>query len=103
MSSDVLDVEDEKVYKTRLFYNSKVVPSKVDALLARKSQKCEVLGLNNVRSQDFSRTSELSLHTASQVRVVTPAQMLAIQYPKSHTMISATPVSTLSEAMQKSR
>ena len=31
-----LTAENEQLYKTRLFYNSKVVPTEIEALLARK-------------------------------------------------------------------
>ena len=40
---------------TRLFYSSKVVPTEVEALLARRHQNCTVLS-NSVKSCVFSRT-----------------------------------------------
>ena len=38
VSSDLGNVRDEKFYKTRFFYNSRVVPSNVDALLVGEHQ-----------------------------------------------------------------
>ena len=64
MSSDSLDVRDVKVYKARFFYNSRVLPSKVDALLARKRHKCEVSSSNTVRSQVFSKKAKQVCNTS---------------------------------------
>ena len=58
VSGDLGNIRDEKVYKTRFCYNSRVVPSKVDALLARRRQKCEVLSSNTVRSHVFNKTAQ---------------------------------------------
>ena len=58
VSGDLGVVKDEKVYKTRLFYNSRIVPSMVDALLARKRHKCEVLSSNTVKSHVFSKKAQ---------------------------------------------
>ena len=46
VSRVVSNVRDEKMYKTRFFYNTQVVPAKVDALLAARHQKfqyCQVM------------------------------------------------------------
>ena len=56
MSGDSGDVKDQKLYRTRFFYNSKVVPSKVDALLVRKRHIVDVSCKNHVRSRVFSKT-----------------------------------------------
>ena len=65
-SGDLIDVKDRKVYNTRFLYNSRAVPLKVDALLARKRHRCAILGSNTVRSHVFSRICEPSFHTISQ-------------------------------------
>ena len=49
-----LNVENGKVYNTRFFYNSKVVPSMVDALLAKKCQNSIVLSKKSEKSQKMS-------------------------------------------------
>ena len=67
VAGDSLDGKTRKMYNTRFFYNCRVVPLKVDALLARKHHRGEILGLDIVRSRVFSRVSELGLHTFSQV------------------------------------
>ena len=64
MSGDVGDIRDEKVYKSRFCYNSRVVPSKVDASLARRRQKCEVLCSNTVRSCVFNKTAQQVCNTS---------------------------------------
>ena len=64
VSGDLGDVTDEKAYKTRFFYNSRVVPSKVNALLTRKHHKCEVLSLNTVRSRVFNKTAQQVCNTS---------------------------------------
>ena len=53
--------------KLGFFYSSKVVPSEVEASLARRPQNCTVLSKNSVRSHVFSRTGMSSLCKASQV------------------------------------
>ena len=67
VSSDCLDVKDRRMYNTRFFYNSRVVPSKVDPLLARKCHRGEILGSNIVRSRIFSRVFQSSMHAVSRV------------------------------------
>ena len=62
-----LTAENDKVYNTRFFYSSKVVPTEVEALLARRPQNCTVLSKNFVRSRFFSRTGISSLCKVSQV------------------------------------
>ena len=53
-----------KKYKTKIFYNKQVVPSQVDALLAARRQKFQVLNPNTVRSHVFSRMVQQA-HDAS--------------------------------------
>ena len=52
----VSNVRDEKMYKTRFFYNTQVVPAKVDAFLAARRLKFQVLNPNTVRLRVFSKT-----------------------------------------------
>ena len=56
VSSVIDNVRDQKVYKTRYFYNAKVFPANVDVLLARRRQKCQVLRSNGVRSRVICST-----------------------------------------------
>ena len=58
VSGDSGDVRDEKMYRTRFFYNSKVVPSKVNALLVRKRHKFDMLSSDIVRSRVFNKTAQ---------------------------------------------
>ena len=64
MSHVVSNVRDEKMYKTKFFYNKQIVPSQVDALLAARRQKFQVLNPNTVRSRVFSKTVQQA-HDAS--------------------------------------
>ena len=64
VSSDLGNVRDQKIYKTRFFYNSRVVPSNVDASLARKRHKYDVLSSNIVRSCVFSKTAQPAGNTS---------------------------------------
>ena len=52
------------MYKTRFFYNTQVIPAKVDALLAARHQKFQVLNPNTVRSHVFSKSVQQT-HDAS--------------------------------------
>ena len=62
-----LNVENDKLYNNRFFYNLKVVPSETEALLARRCQNCTVLSTNSVRSRVFSMTGGSSVTGSTKV------------------------------------
>ena len=57
------------MYKSRFVYNSKVVPSNIDALLVRRRHNCKVWGLNVVRPRVFSN-SQSGLYALSQAEEI---------------------------------
>ena len=64
VSSDLGNVREEKAYKTRFFYNSRVVPSNVDALLVRKHHQYDMFSSNIVRPRVFSKTAQQACNTS---------------------------------------
>ena len=61
-----LIVENEKVYKTRFFYSSGIVPTEIEALWARKSQNCTAMAQKPVSSRFFTSRNNAGVYKMSQ-------------------------------------
>ena len=66
VAPSVLTVENEKVYKTRFFYSSGIVPKEIEALLARKSQNCTTMAQKPVTSRFFTSRNTATVCQMSQ-------------------------------------